>query len=141
MRAAEGAKHLLDIRGVNDEISRFNKACVHSPLVPGHRGMYGFSGQYERLQIVQSLMASDEAAFKDAFEYYDFVRADYLLKGSTNAVVRLFMTKLEGNLKLAGFVVIDYEANPKGNHEIVKFIYPESEDKARIRGRYMRKVN
>lgn len=104
------------------------------------KSRYGFTGSYERLKVVPVKFMLDEAATTNAFEYYDLVGSDYLLKGSTDAVVRLYMVKINGELRLAGFEIMDFAANPKGNNKKLKYIYPESIDKAGVTKRYNTRV-
>jgi hypothetical protein len=104
------------------------------------KSLYGFTGSYERLKLVPVKFMMDEAATTNAFDYYDLVGADYLLRGSTDAVVRLYMVKINGELRLAGFEIMDFAANPKGNNKKMKYIYPESVDKAGLTKRYHTKV-
>jgi hypothetical protein len=104
------------------------------------KSRYDFTGSYERLKLVPVKFMLDEAATSNAFEYYDLVGADYLLKGSTDAVVRLYMVKINGEVRLAGFEIMDYAANPKGSNKKLKYIFPESIDKAGLTKRYHTRV-
>jgi hypothetical protein len=115
----------------NAQLSEINAAM---------QNRYGFRGSYERLKLVPVKFMLDEAATANAFEYYDLVGADYLLKGTTDAVVRLYMVKINKEVRLAGFEIMDYAANPKGNNKKLKYIFPESVDKAGLLKRYHTKV-
>ena len=66
------------------------------------KDVYRVDGSYERLQMVPRTTMLDEAAAKNAFDYYDLVSANYLLKGKTRAVARLYMTKVDGERVLQG---------------------------------------
>ena len=115
----------------NAQLSEINSAM---------KSRYDFTGTYERLKLVSVKFMLDEAATSNAFEYYDLVGADYLLKGSADAVVRLYMVKINGGVRLAGFEIMDYDANPKGNNKKLKYIFPESIDKAGITKRHNTRV-
>lgn len=97
---------------------------------------YGFNGTFQKIKLTHQKTMLDEAAAKDAFEYYDLISARYHLKGSTDAVIEIFMTKYNGELRLSGFTVMDFVENQSGNNQPVKYIFPESTDKARLAGRY-----
>ena len=104
------------------------------------KSIYGFSGGYERLQMIPRKTMLDEATGKNAFDYYDLVNANYLLKGTANAILGLYMIKVDGEVQLAGFDVKDYGQNPNGNNPPIKYIFPESIDKARMTVRYYKRV-
>jgi hypothetical protein len=104
------------------------------------KDVYETDGTYQRLQIVPRSTMLDEAAGRDAFGYYDLVNANYLLKGKTNAVVCLYMTKVDGEVRLAGFEILDHDKNPAGNNPPMKYIFPESVDKARMIGRRHKRI-
>jgi len=104
------------------------------------KAVYQTDGSYERLQLVPRKTMLDEAAVKNAFDYYDLVNANYLLKGKTAAVARLYMTKIDGAIRLAGLEIVDKDQNPNGNNILIKYIFPESVDKARMTGRYNERV-
>ncbi len=96
---------------------------------------YGFSGTYERIQLVPRSTVLDEAALKNAFVHYDLVSSNYLLKGSQDAVLQLYMTKINGELRLSGFEVVAYApTNPSTKNPPISYIYPERTKKRGARG-------
>jgi hypothetical protein len=91
---------------------------------------YGFTGTYERIQLVPRSKVLDEAALKNAFVHYDLVSSNYLLRGKHDAVVQLYMTKVNGELRLSGFEVVAYApTNPRAKNPPISYIYPESTKK------------
>jgi len=105
------------------------------------RTAYGYSGKYERLLLVPQKSMLDEGVGKDAFKFYDFVGAHYLLDGKFKAVIKLYMYRIENEIKIIGFEIMDYEENPKGkNNPIIKHIHPEALDNANMRNRYYQRV-
>jgi hypothetical protein len=91
---------------------------------------YAFDGTYERIQLLPRKTKLDEAALRNAFTYYDLVSSNYLLRGKTDAMVQLYMTRVNGELRLSGFEVLDYAPeNPGRNNRLISYIYPESSKK------------
>lgn len=102
---------------------------------------YTYNGKYRRLLLVQQKSMLDEGVMKDAFKFYDFVGAAYLLEGNVNSVVKLYIYKIDSKLKLIGFEFMDYEKNPHGeNNPVIRYTYPETIDNANLRNRYHKKI-
>ena len=88
---------------------------------------YGFNGGYERIRLILQSRKIDKAALKDAFQYYDTVSSNYLLKGSTNAILQLYITRINGEYRLSGFEIVSYgPERPDDTDPVISFIYPES---------------
>lgn len=103
------------------------------------RNTYKFNGQYERLKRVTTGWGGhDEAHYRDTFAYYDFVEVVYRLYGESDAVVHLYITAVQKNLRLSGFAV--YDADPINNERklSVQYLFPETIDRADIRHRYLK---
>lgn len=105
------------------------------------KNTYEFNGNYERLLLVPQKSMIDEGVGKDAFKFYDFVGADYLLKGKMEAVIKLYMYKIDNKVKIVGFEIMDYGENQQGeSNPVIRYIYPEALDNANMRKRYYKRV-
>lgn len=99
------------------------------------KNTYALTGKSERIKVVGQYFMLDEGNMKKPFEFYDFVGADYILYGKTTAVARLYMTQIDGAVKLCGFVIMDEKPNDNGNNPSIKYLFPESIDKGKMAGR------
>jgi hypothetical protein len=98
------------------------------------RNRFKFTRHYELMPLVNAGGRLDEALFENPFAYYDFVEARYLLYGNVNAFADLYLTEVDGQLKLSGFALRD--ADPKINQPfLMRYLRPETTDKAKITGR------
>ena len=109
-----------------------------SKLSPDHlieimkqiKDQYELNGLYERMKLVDQSYGLSKGNRKDAFSYYDMVSAEYYLFGQSDALIRLFISKLDGELMISGFEIADAESNPKGNNDMIEYVFPESVDRA-----------
>lgn len=91
------------------------------------------------LAVPQSRML-DEGVGKDAFRFYDFVGTRFALGGDDGALLTLFVGKIDGSPRLVGFEIGD-RARSTDTTPLARFLVPESDDRAALRGRHHKIVN
>jgi hypothetical protein len=101
-------------------------AAIDERLAKTHR----FDGTFQRVLAVPQDRMIDEGVGKDAFKFYDFVGARFILGGSPRTAVDLYIAKVAGEPRLVGFQILE-----EGMDAPTRFLYPESVDAARIRER------
>lgn len=95
---------------------------------------YKPNGRYERLQILHVHTQLDTAALLNGFEHYDYIEAEYLLYGASNAIVHLYLTEVGGNPRLSGFELHDAVSSKQERKFSIKHLVPETTDKAGLIG-------
>ncbi len=112
-----------------------------SALLEEVRLKYALSGQYDRMALGRHQNSHDEAVLLyGPFEYYDLVRADFLLKGKQAAVVRIYTTMIGADVRVCGFAIYPVASDGSYEKPSQSYIEPESIDKAKITGRMYRVV-
>ena len=96
---------------------------------------YTLNGRYERLAIADVHRQFDTAAFLNGFDHYDYIEAKYVLHGESSAVVHLYITRIGENLVLSGFWIHDTASNMQEARFSIKYLIPETIDKAGLIGR------
>jgi hypothetical protein len=104
------------------------------------RSRYQPNGKSERLQVRHEHMELDTAALLNGFEHYDYIEADYLLYGATDALVHLYMTEVGGVPRLSGFALRDAVSGEQAARFSMKYLVPETVDKAGLLGREIIKL-
>ncbi len=95
---------------------------------------YKPNGRYERLQIFHVHTQLDTAALFNGFDHYDYLEAEYLLHGTSNALVHLYMTEVAGSPRLSGFWLHDAVSSKQESRFSIKYLVPETIDKAGLIG-------
>jgi len=136
---------------VKDEVESFSelfadkllKAVPNGALIrlsDAIKNRYQPNGKYERLPVRHEHADLDTAAWLNGFEHYDYIEADYFLYGATNAMVHLYMTEVGGTPKLSGFVLRDAVSGNETSKFSMKYLVPETVDKAGLIGREIIKL-
>lgn len=94
------------------------------------RERFEFNGTAEQLNIVPKYRTLVETF--DNYDLYDFIRGEYKLPGLKGAIVRLFTTKVGGELKLCGFGIEPLSGEMIGGRKSVGILLPETIDKRGI---------
>jgi hypothetical protein len=76
----------------------------------------------------------DTDVLLNGFKHYDYIEALYLLYGASISVVHLYITEVEGNLRLSGFDLSDAYSRKKEKTFSIKYLVPETVDKAGLIG-------
>ena len=108
-----------------DALSRLTDALMNR---------YRPSGKYERLQVRHEHVVLDTAALLNGFTHYDYIEADYLLYGATDALVQLYMAEVGGIPRLSGFALRDAAYGKETSKFSMKYLVPETIDKAGLLG-------
>ncbi|HXC61391.1 MAG TPA: hypothetical protein VNV63_01835 [Nitrospiria bacterium] len=102
---------------------------------------YKPNGQYERLPVLhmhtEHKHELDTATLFNGFDHYDYIEAEYLLYGATDAVVHLYLTEVGKNPKtpkLSGFELTDADSSKQERKFSIKYLVPETVDKAGLIG-------
>jgi hypothetical protein len=100
---------------------------------------YGFTGRHELVIVNEGpTFVLDNAVIKPPFRFFDYVGATYRLEGAVEAQVRVFVTEVDGQARVCGFELAPAKGI-KSQAPPLRFLAPESVDKAGIKSRAARK--
>ena len=85
----------------------------------------------------------DTATLFNGFDHYDYIEAVYLLYGASNVIVHLYLTEVGNkpkNPRLSGFELSDADLSKQEIKFSIKYLVPETVDKAGLIGREILKL-
>ena len=91
---------------------------------------YVFEGGYEQWEI-GTLMPSGLPHPGDNFNIYDFIEAQFTLKGNPGATIKIYVTKVNGIPKVCGFQVFPIKGNVNSD-KTIGGLFPETIDKFQL---------
>ncbi len=94
------------------------------------RTAYGMSGEYEIVSFGVPFFSLQPGVKKDAYDYYDMLGTAFKMEGKIAASMKLYVTKVDGELKLCGFEIYpDNEGDREAGRD-VRFVFPETENRS-----------
>jgi len=97
------------------------------------REAYLFEGGYEQWEI-GTLMPSGLPHPGENFNIYDFIEAQFTLKGSPGATLKIYVTKVNGIPKVCGFQIFPIKGNVNSD-KTIGGLFPETFDKFQLFGK------
>ncbi len=92
------------------------------------KGRYKFTDLVSQLYLGNNIPNSIPYS-SDNYERFDYIESGYILEGTPGAMVKLQTTKVNGELKLSGFVVISEPNDPNPDKKALNYFFFETEDK------------
>lgn len=110
----------------NDVIKNINESL---------RDKYSFDGEFEQWKIGE-IAPGGLPDFGDNFDIYDFIEAQFTLKGAPGATLKIYVTKVNGVPKVCGFHVFPIGAKPDTvADKLIGGLFPETFDKFHLFGK------
>ncbi|MBL0348796.1 MAG: hypothetical protein IPP68_00235 [Elusimicrobia bacterium] len=97
-------------------------------LIAKLKTRYEFSGSVLQIDLTQDAPRTIPYS-GDNFDRFDYIESVYILKGRPGAALKLQLTKIGGELKLCGFVVISETNDPNPDKKALNYFFSETDDK------------
>lgn len=86
---------------------------------------FGPTGYYEIVSFGVPFFSLKEGVKRDPFAHYDMVGTAFELDGKIPTALRLYVTKVDGALRICGFEVYPRNEGDRAIGKEVRFVFPE----------------